>query len=288
MPTEPQTFVYKIADDCEIRADVHLPKGDGPHPVLVWLHGGALIGGGRSMMNPEMAARYRRAGMAVVSVDYRLAPETKLPEIIEDLRDAFAWVRQEGPGLFGADADRVAVMGYSAGGYLTLMAGFCVEPRPIALVSVSGYGDIVGRWYRLPDDFYRQQPLVAADEAYGGVGGLPLSLSYDESRGRFYLYCRQNGCWCQEVCGHDPATEGDWFIPYCPERNVDADYPPTLLIHGDADTDVPYEQSVQMAGALEAAGVPHELITVPRGRHCAVPAPVYDRIAEFLRDKLGL
>ena len=46
-----------------------------------------------------------------------------------------------------------------------------------------------------------------------------------------------------------------------------AAYPPTLLIHGDADTDVPYSQSVQMAEALRRAGVQHELITVPGGGH---------------------
>jgi dipeptidyl aminopeptidase/acylaminoacyl peptidase len=50
-------------------------------------------------------------------------------------------------------------------------------------------------------------------------------------------------------------------------QHVDASYPPTLLLHGDEDTDVPYEQSVMMAHALAAAGVPHELVTIPGGEH---------------------
>lgn len=69
-------------------------------------------------------------------------------------------------------------------------------------------------------------------------------------RWSFYLYCRQHGIWPKEVAGHDPDRENHWFGPYCPVRNVSAAYPPTLLIHGTADTDVPYEESVKMDGKL--------------------------------------
>ena len=46
-------------------------------------------------------------GYAIVSIDYRLAPETKLPGIIDDLRDAFRWVREQGPSRFGIDPERI-------------------------------------------------------------------------------------------------------------------------------------------------------------------------------------
>ena len=62
-------------------------------------------------------------GYALVSFDYRLAPEVKLPAIIEDVQDAFRWLREQGPKLLHIDPDRVVVTGGSAGGYLTLMTG---------------------------------------------------------------------------------------------------------------------------------------------------------------------
>lgn len=206
----------------------------------------------------------------MVSIDYRLAPNTKLPAIIEDIQDAHRWIRSDGPKLFGADADRIVVAGGSAGGYLTLMSGFCFNPRPKALVSFYGYGDITSEWYSRPDPFYLKQPAVARDEAYAGVSGPPVSGSTPETsrkRGRFYLYCRQQGTWPKEVAGHDPHTENAWFHPYCPIRNVTGEYPPTLLIHGTNDTDVPYHLSVDMAAKLAAAGVEHKLITVPGAGH---------------------
>jgi acetyl esterase/lipase len=101
------------------------------------------------------------AGYTVVSIDYRLAPETKLKNIIEDLRDALNWVRKEGPILFNIVQNRIGVVGNSAGGFLTLMSGFAVDYRPKALVSLYGYGDIAGDWAINPSTFYCNQPLVS-------------------------------------------------------------------------------------------------------------------------------
>jgi acetyl esterase/lipase len=283
------TYPYKIVENREILADVYVARDDRSCPTIVWIHGGALIGGHRENISDRQRDRYLEAGYTVVSIDYRLAPETKLPAIIQDLQDAFRWVGEKGAELFNADPTRIAVIGHSAGGYLTLMSGSCVEPRPKALVSFYGYGDIVGSWYSRPDSFYRQQPLVTEEEAYRAVGQPGISGTPGRNeRWRFYLYCRQQGLWPKEVAGYDPQTEPDAFRPYCPVQNVTADYPPTLLLHGDRDTDVPYELSVMMAGALAQAGVEHELITIPNGGHGfdgsdhPAAADAFERVLAFL------
>jgi len=146
-PTEPQTRVYKNADGCEIKADIFAPIGSGRKPVAVSIHGGALIMGSRKLPPDARVLRaLLDAGFGVVSIDYRLAPETKLPAIIEDVQDAFRWIRANSPE-FRLDPDRLAVCGGSAGGYLTLMTGFAVTPKPKALAPFWGYGEIAGAWY---------------------------------------------------------------------------------------------------------------------------------------------
>ena len=113
-----------------------------------------------------------------------------------------------------------------------------------------------------------RQPAVTHEQALAAVGNTPVSEPPpNHQRGRFYLYCRQQGVWPKEVAGHDPETEDRWFTPYCPLRNVTAQYPPTMLVHGTADTDVPYEQSKLMATRLSKAGVEHRFVTVPEGGH---------------------
>ena len=261
-----QTYVYKTVQGCQIRADVYGATGRGPRPVILWLHGGALIFGDRRHLLSEQRELYLSAGYTVVSADYRLAPEVKLEAILEDVSDAYRWVREQGPGLFGSNPDRIAVIGHSAGGYLTLMAGWMVRPRPQALVSFYGYGDIAGAWYSRPDPHYLKEPAVTPEAARRGVGGPVLtgtpSAGAAHRRWLFYLFCRQQGLWPQEVAGHDPQADPQAFDRFCPDRNVAPDYPPTLLLHGDRDTDVPIELSRRMAAALQAQHVRHRLVTM--------------------------
>lgn len=263
-----ETFVYKHVQGCDLLADVYRPahmRADAP--VIVWLHGGALIFGSRTRLNPTVLARYVDAGYTVVAVDYRFAPETRLARIIEDIQDAIRWIRDEGPVRFSIDPRQLAVMGESAGGYLALMSGFRMVAPPRALVIFYGYGDITGDWYGKPSAFYNQQPAVSRETAEAAVGSRIIADTPDHARTAFYLHCRQQGIWAREVSGHDPATEPEYFDAYCPVRNVTADYPPTILLHGDADDDVPYEQSVLMQQALVAAGTEHAFVTLPGAGH---------------------
>jgi acetyl esterase/lipase len=147
---EERTLAYKQVGECAILADVYtLPKTKGA-PTLVWIHGGALMWGSRTSLPAWQLALYLRSGFQVVAIDYRLAPETPLDQIVSDVEEAFHWLRIDGPRL-GLDSERVGVVGYSAGGYLALLTGHRVRPRPRALVSMYGYGDILGDWSVKPD-----------------------------------------------------------------------------------------------------------------------------------------
>ncbi len=262
-----QSYTYKTVENCQIQADVYQANNRQKQPAIVWIHGGALMAGSRADIAAYQLSQYLQAGFTVISIDYRLAPETRLPLIIEDLKDAFRWVREQGPELFAIQPERLAVIGHSAGGYLALMAGCVVEPAPAAILSFYGYGDIIGPWYSQPDPFYCQQGLVDKHTAYQSVGQLPLTQADWEKRAPFYLYCRQQGLWPQAVSGQDPQKNPGWFSGYCPIKNVTDRYPPTLLIHGDQDTDVPHELSLEMDSVLEQYQVPHKLLILEGRGH---------------------
>jgi acetyl esterase/lipase len=269
----PKSHVYKTVEGVDIHADVYRGADERVRPVVVWIHGGALINGGRGGVPEQIRGLCREQGYVLFSLDYRLAPETKLPEIIADLKDAFVWIRAEGPKLFAADPTRLVVTGGSAGGYLTMMSGVVVDPKPTALVAFWGYGDVDGDWYAKPSEFYRTSaPMVEKDAALAAVGkGIvtgtdAMAADQRQARGKYYLYLRQNGLWTKEVSGFDPSDTKQ-IDPYCPVRNITPDYPPILMIHGTDDSDVPYSKSADMARELKRHGVKHELVTVQRAGH---------------------
>jgi acetyl esterase/lipase len=271
-PLPKHTYTFKTVGDLKIQADVYRADDKKVRPVVVWIHGGALIMGNRKSVPKNLLDVCSDEGYALVSIDYRLAPEVKLPEIIADVEDAFRWLRDDGAKECHLDPDRIVVTGGSAGGYLTLMTGVAVKPRPKALVAYWGYGDVDGDWYTKPSEFYRKQvALIDKAEAYKGVGGKAITGSEDgvdfRPRGRFYHYLRQNGLWTKEVTGFEPATEKAKLDRYCPVRNVSPEYPPTMLVHGTEDTDVPYQLSADMAKELAQFKVPHELVTVTGAGH---------------------
>jgi acetyl esterase/lipase len=291
-----QTHTYKNVGTLPIQADVFQHDDTVIRPVVVWLHGGALINGNREGIDQRLKAAMLDSGYTVVSFDYRLAPETQLPEIIADVEDAFRWIHEKGPELFHADTKRIAVAGGSAGGYLTLTAGYRVKPRPRCLVSYWGYGDLVGPWYSEPSHHPAHNRVkVSREEAFQQVNGPPIADVRDRkgNGGTFYQFCRQQGLWPKAVSGWDPHTEAEKFYPFMPVKNVTRDYPPTLMIHGDLDTDVPHEQSVLMAAEFKRNNVPHRLISVTGGEHGLAGADrklideAHQAAVDFVKQHLG-
>ena len=289
------THTYKTVGDLEIKADVHREADERTRPVVVWIHGGALINGHREGVPRWLVDARRPRGWTIGSIDYRLAPETQLPAIIQDVEDAFLWIAEKGPALFHADPARIAVAGGSAGGYLTLVTGHRAKPRPVALVSLWGYGDLVGPWYSQPSPHPRHHTSkMSREEAYQQVSGPPVSDSRDRkgNGGAFYQFCRQQGLWPKAVSGFSPHTEADKFAPYMPVKNVTASYPPAFMIHGETDTDVPHEQSVLMAAEFKKHGVEHRLLSIPGAEHGLagvdgkVAADAYQAAVKFLEQHL--
>lgn len=281
-----QTHVYKKVDDCEIHADIYPLESDQKLPAVLFIHGGGLILGHRKAILPSHIKAFHDGRFHFISIDYRLAPETKLPHILTDISDAWAWLQDKADSV-GIDSDRIAILGHSAGAFLTLLSGFKLSPRPKALVAIAGYGKLITESFSLPSAYYRQAyPLANADEARNTIGRLGISASGRNDsiqrftgRGLFYLFCRQQGIWLREVSGHSP-DDPEWFTQYEPIHNISAEYPPTMLLHGEPDTDIPFSQSQWMQAELERHGVAHDFLSNPNWGHAFLYMPNDDSVGQ--------
>lgn len=115
-------------DGCPLGARLYAPTRAGGLPVLLYLHGGGFTVGGLDTHDSLCRQLALRSGAAVVSLDYRLAPEHRFPTAVEDCIDAVHWLAREGAAL-GLDTQRLAIGGDSAGATLATVCAIDAARR---------------------------------------------------------------------------------------------------------------------------------------------------------------
>jgi len=223
-------------------ARVYRPVGEGPHPVLVYYHGGGWVLGSLDSHDRGVRALTKATGCVSVSVDYRLAPENPFPAAVSDCLVALEWVSQNA-GKFGGDPNRIAVGGDSAGGNLAAVTAIAArESGPGLAFQLLIY------------------PVVDSDltrDSYKTFANAPM-LPGD----------RMTYFWEQYV--PDPGRRTDWRC--APLRAQDhTGLPPALVIGAGLDPLV--DEGRAYAEKLRSSGVSVEYKVFPRMTHAFFQAP---------------
>jgi len=255
-------IVYTKVDGVELRLDAHVPEGDGPFPGLILLHGGGWRKGNRSAVT-DRCIFYASQGFGCFTASYRLTPDHKFPAQIHDVKAAIRWVREHAD-QFSVDADRLGVMGFSAGAHLAALAGTTDEndglEGPAARYGVSTRVQAVVAYFG-PTDL-RKMAGVRHEE-------LPTVL--------------------HDFLGGPPDEMPEAYEKSSPIVFVTPDDPPFLFVHGTEDPLVPVEQSTIMADALKKVGVFADVIAIEGGGHGAMPweAEVRPKVLAFFNEHLA-
>src|SRR5580698_2151486 len=126
-PTQ-EGILYGTADGQPLTMDYYAPQGDGLHPIAIIIHGGGYHGGdSKSGSEAYIADFLAPAGYAVFSVNYRLAPRYPYPCMVLDVQRAVRYIRYNAK-RWNADPGRIALVGGSAGGFLSNMVGLLNAP----------------------------------------------------------------------------------------------------------------------------------------------------------------
>jgi acetyl esterase/lipase len=228
--------LYSADLGVELALDLYLPLARGPHPLVVVVHGGGWSVGSRDdrpLLNHYLAGR----GYAVAALDYRLAPEARYPAPLQDVRTALGFLARSAEAL-DVDAQRIVLLGRSAGGHLALLTAYTSTPRMIAEARIAG---VVA--------YYPPSDLVAL--ARLGPGESVLDQ-------RAIL---------RDFLGADGATAAELYWRASPLAYADRPARPTLLVHGARDAVVPAEQSRRLAETLEASGNAVAYVELPWSGH---------------------
>ena len=121
-PTQ-EGIVYGVADGVQLTMDYYAPKGPGAHPIAIIIHGGGYQRGDSKSGSEAYCADFLApAGYAVFSINYRLAPKYPYPYMVYDVERSVRYLRHNA-AKWHADPARIALVGGSAGGFLSNMAG---------------------------------------------------------------------------------------------------------------------------------------------------------------------
>ncbi len=134
-----------------VPGDVYRPVGEELTPAVLLVHGGGWTGGDTRWHMNRIARKLARSGYFVLNVTYRQAPDWTYPAPVEDLREALKWLWRNAEAE-RIDVSRIAVFGYSAGGYLGAMVGLDGDSGVRAIVAGAAPSDLT---------FYRDGDLVA-------------------------------------------------------------------------------------------------------------------------------
>ncbi|MFO0937679.1 MAG: alpha/beta hydrolase [Gemmataceae bacterium] len=218
------------------KLDLAVPQGDGPFPLIVWIHGGGWEMGSKAGFGPLIEQIPR--GYALASIAYRFSQHAVFPAQLLDAKDAIRYLR-ENAKKYNIDPDRIAVSGASAGGHLAALVG---TSNGVKELDAEGAKAEATR-------------VVCVVDFFGPTNLPKLSPPGSESNP------------VTKLLGGDTGVKKELAKLASPMTHIDAKDPPFLIIQGDSDRVVPFEQSEELHDALKKAGVESDLFTVKGGGH---------------------
>ncbi|WP_229908490.1 alpha/beta hydrolase [Comamonas sp. JC664] len=235
-PHPSETVRFAAFEERELHADVFLPETATARarPAVLYFHGGGWRGGERGYAR-AWADFLTARGYALISLDYRLFPPATGVKAPGDVKCGIRWVKEHA-ATYGIDPERLVLFGESAGGHLATLAGYTEGDSRIPSSCDEGDTSVAAII-----SFYAPSDLVTyaatAPAALEGFTGVPLQ-------------------------GHREQYE-----LLSPINHVGPRAPPTLLLHGGADSVVPLDASRALAARLAQVGVSHALFTLPYAEH---------------------
>ncbi len=231
-------LVYGEAGGETLIMDYYAPQGRGPHPIAIVIHGGGYQRGNSKSGSEAYCIDFLTpAGYAVFSINYRLAPKFPYPNMVRDVERSVRYIRHNA-GKWDADPARIALVGGSAGGFLSNMVGLLNAPgNPKA-----------------QDPVDRESAKVQAVVTLFAQSSFATVALNRDVHALLDPLIQEKG---------EPVA----LREASPITYVTSAAPPFLQILGDRDEYIPFTEATNLQAALQKVGMRADIIRIPNGTH---------------------
>jgi acetyl esterase/lipase len=276
--------------------DVYIPGSaspENPAPVFLWWHGGGLLQGTRKAVVPHMLSAPDKHKICLISPDYRLAPQTRIPDILSDCRDAMEFLHSsEFAAATGnrIDPTKIVLSGSSAGGWLSLLNGIGIgykasglkPPRPVsgiaALYPITDLLDPFWHTQQRPTSYMdRVIPKEEVETFLDPNSPKTSGSAVTAPRAIFYHYMVQEGILTSLLLDRTNIPPNAYSIAENLKSGLFTP-PPTYIIHGTIDDKVPIVQATDVVEAYKQIGYPVHYVEMPGLDHSFDKDPTYEML----------
>ena len=244
--TVTKDVIYGRVDGAALLADIAYPSGAPSLPAILSVHGGRWRAGNRTDASSIKVDQWAAAGYFAMSIDYRLVGTTPAPAPYQDMYTAIRWLHAHARE-YHVDESRVYLIGQSAGGHMVSLAATLGEGYPKS-----------GGWDDARSDF---RAVISVSGAYDlnalDWGNLWTPLNQDAKEARTLA---------------------------SPMAHLSPSIRPILIIHSDDDRSVPVQQAIDMAAAVQKAGVVTRFVRYKDRGHMGITDEVIQETKAFIAE----
>ena len=215
---------------------------------IIYIHGGGLLYGSRNDLPEKYIDLFLKSGYNLITLDYPLAPEAKLAEILDCLVEGMKWFKENAATTLQLPSSEYFLFGRSAGAYLCLLLTAKYNFQPIGIISFYGYYGLTNRAFSFPNPYYSSFSAVPKKMADRLLYPAPIAGAPLETRYMLYVYCRQQGTWLDSFIS-SPYEK----IKFSINNEALSKLPPVFLTASRNDTDVPFTETLNMSEHIQNA-----------------------------------
>lgn len=238
-------------NEIPIKATFYQAHNNRKNISILYLHGGGLVYGHKDDLPEEYIQLFLGSGYDLIMLDYLLAPESPLEEIITTLETSINHFTTHIYKDIGLTASNYVLFGRSAGSYLALLAAKRNNiMRPAALILFYGYSSLSEAFFSTPNSHFLTMPTIPHSLITAIIRNKPLTNGPIQKRYALYIYARQTGTWLSLIA---PKINNEALSSYTLTDGDFKNLPPAFLAASTTDFDVPFEMSKMMSEAIPSS-----------------------------------